>query len=251
MSRMILLRALQGCVEPPMVVPEDQEELVADHDAAVNEKPDLQEEDPQHTDEVCEDICANGSIPVVVDEVSGEGLCLGGAVDQVISFSSEDRHHAVIPVDANGDGLEDLFFLNQGAPNRFYIDNGTEFTEWAGQWRQNGHDAHWGDYDQDGDKDLLLGDDDGLWVYETDQGLLSSSPILLDDSFAVGAIAITSLGIYAGSYDGSNFRFYPWSQTADPLLASQTFGLRIEGISTKFMTLRWFAFRTLNKPHKL
>lgn len=79
-------------------------------------------------------------------------------------------------IDVNNDGLLDLFTTNHVYPNRLYINNGDEtFTNQANAAGiadpQDGFSVSWGDFDRDGDLDVLIaGHSYGMVLLRNDGG---------------------------------------------------------------------------------
>ncbi len=76
--------------------------------------------------------------------------------------------------DVNGDGLDDLYVSQPGGlPNRLFIQNGDgtchdASAESGTDWLNQAHASVFGDIDNDGDQDLVIGVQDGLLVMSND-----------------------------------------------------------------------------------
>lgn len=86
-------------------------------------------------------------------------------------------HQGVAIGDADGDGLDDIYVLQQGGfPNRLYVQNidGTlrDVSAEAGvDWMELSHAALFVDLDNDGDQDLAVSQSNGLLIMENTGGL--------------------------------------------------------------------------------
>ena len=76
--------------------------------------------------------------------------------------------------DVNGDGLDDVYLSQPGGlPNRLFIQNGDgtcrdASAESGTDWLNQSHASVFGDFDNDGDQDLVVGVQDGLLVMSND-----------------------------------------------------------------------------------
>ncbi len=76
--------------------------------------------------------------------------------------------------DVNGDGLDDLYLSQPGGlPNRLFVQNGDgtcrdASAESGTDWLNQSHSSVFGDIDNDGDQDLIVGVQDGLLVMAND-----------------------------------------------------------------------------------
>ncbi len=103
----------------------------------------------------------------------------GSWSSRIQKFYSIDStgHQGVALGDANGDGLDDIYVLQQGGfPNRLYVQNpdGTlrDVSVEAGvDWMELSHAALFVDLDNDGDQDLAISQSNGLLIMENHGGL--------------------------------------------------------------------------------
>ena len=133
------------------------------------------------------------------------------------------RPQGLSVVDVNGDGQTDLYVLNQGAPNQFYVNQGGRFTEQSAHFGLNldgaSRFALWVDYDADGDNDLFLGGDNGTHLYRNEDGLFrdfGARQGFANDQVGTAAAWLGG-GLLLGTVDG--LRYYPF---LEDLFSDQT-----------------------------
>ncbi|MCB1762196.1 MAG: VCBS repeat-containing protein, partial [Gammaproteobacteria bacterium] len=160
------------------------------------------------------DIDADGDLDVVVANRDGLNLLLINDGSGVFSdetgargVTGIDPTFALSLVDVDGDGSDDIFFANRGAPNRLLINNGLGwFTDESntrlpvGTGQSNG--TAFSDIDGDGDQDILVADganglrlllNDGVGHF-TDE-TVGRLPIYAGFSVKVGIIDVEPDGV--------------------------------------------------------
>jgi subtilisin-like proprotein convertase family protein len=104
------------------------------------------------------------------------------AVNAAWSSDEADFTTSVAWGDYDGDGDLDLAVSNhgEGQPLRLYRNDGRTLSRlaiWSSAAANYGDSIAWGDYDGDGDLDLVASDPGGNWLYRNDGGTLTSSGI--------------------------------------------------------------------------
>ena len=141
-------------------------------------------------------------------EVSTDGLAIPQFTEQTIDFVPSYDKNRTIPftasavIDINGDGIEEVFFgggINQA--DAFYqFENGifSDITADTG-WSKETPDKTFGsialDLDNDGDTDLLIARQSGVWRYDNNSGKFSGTRLNLDldDKTVPLSIAVSDL----------------------------------------------------------
>jgi hypothetical protein len=117
-----------------------------------------------------------GGTPSAVTQLTVGAGSWSSRIQKFYSIDST-AHQGVAIGDANGDGLDDIYVLQQGGfPNRLYVQNtdGTlrDVSVEAGvDWMELSHAALFVDLDNDGDQDLAISQSNGLLIMENNGGL--------------------------------------------------------------------------------
>lgn len=123
--------------------------------------------------------------PGVIDRDRGptpeEGLCLSFVERQVeAGLESPGLNSGVSVFDYNRDAHPDVFLLKSGRPNQMFHNSGGVFADVSAMVGLNfggdSRDAAWGDFDGDGDPDLLLIGRGGSDLYENLGGMFQITP---------------------------------------------------------------------------
>ncbi len=141
-------------------------------------------------------------------DVSIEGVDIPAFDEQVINFSPSYDKKQTLPftagavIDINGDGVEELFFgggMHQD--DVFYQFEGgsfndiTESTEWTKQTPDKTFGSTVLDLDADGDNDMLIARQSGVWLYLNTNGKFSGQKLdlNLDEQTVPLSIAVADL----------------------------------------------------------